>query len=123
MKPIESGLIPIKSGLTKLESDAKIKKGKEIYSLDLEGNIRKIAAIKEKKRQEPRKKSVDLGYLNIGYYLVTPIVAGVFLGLGIDYWLKTKPFFVVLFLFLGTLGSFYNLFKLLIPTRSGLKER
>jgi len=106
-------------GLTKIETGDKIKKERDVYGFDQEGNIKKIAARyntvpgKLNRKLGWRKRPVEFGYLNIGYYLVTPIVAGVFLGLGLDYWLKTKPFFVVFFLFLGTLGSFYNLFKLL----------
>ncbi|OGK23349.1 hypothetical protein A3F58_01885 [Candidatus Roizmanbacteria bacterium RIFCSPHIGHO2_12_FULL_37_9b] len=111
------------SGLTNSGVADKIKKEKVIYGVDQEGYIKKIATGDVKKKGGLKKTPVDWGYLNIGYYLVTPIVAGVFLGLGLDYWLNTKPFFVVFFLFLGTVGSFYNIFKLLTPPKAGLKAK
>lgn len=51
-------------------------------------------------------------YFNIGYYIVTPLLLGVFLGLVADYYLKTKPLFTALFLLLGTVSAFYNLYKI-----------
>ncbi|OGK14742.1 hypothetical protein A3C98_03680 [Candidatus Roizmanbacteria bacterium RIFCSPHIGHO2_02_FULL_37_15] len=59
------------------------------------------------------RKSFDLVNLGLSYYLVTPLIFGVFSGLALDYWLKTKPLFFIFFLFLGTLASFYNIFKIL----------
>ncbi len=50
--------------------------------------------------------------LNIGYYLLTPLLAGVFLGLALDSWFNTKGVFVIILILLGTVGSFYNLYKL-----------
>lgn len=103
----------IKEGLTKSEAGAKMKKDKEILILNQEGDIRKIKASKLKRNIKQKRQPLDIRYLNVGFYLVTPILAGVFLGLGIDYWLRTKPLFFSLFLLLGTLSCFYNLFKLM----------
>lgn len=50
--------------------------------------------------------------LNIGYYLITPLLLGVFFGYWIDSVLKTKPAFLFIFLMLGIVSSFYNLWKL-----------
>ncbi|MGB4966196.1 MAG: AtpZ/AtpI family protein [Microgenomates group bacterium] len=50
--------------------------------------------------------------LNIGYYMLTPLLGGVFLGLLLDKYFKTKGIFVILFIVLGTISSFYNLYKL-----------
>ena len=125
----ESELTPPKAGLTNSGVADKIKKERVIYGVDQEGYIKMIATRyntapgKIKRKIGQKERPLDFSYLNIGYYLVTPIVAGVFLGLGLDYWLKTKPFFVVFFLFLGTVGSFYNIFKLLTPPKAGLKEK
>ena len=107
-----SELTPTKSGLTKLEAGAKMKKDR-IYTVDQEGNITKIPTIKAAKKFKNRKKLFDFVNLNIGFYIVAPILLGVFLGLGLDYWLQKKPFFFLIFLVLGTLASFFNLFKLL----------
>ena len=101
-----------KSEVTKLEAGAKMKKDR-IYTVDQEGNITKIPTIKAAKKFKNRKKLFDFVNLNIGFYIVAPILLGVFLGLGLDYWLQKKPLFFLIFLVLGTLASFFNLFKLL----------
>lgn len=51
-------------------------------------------------------------YANVGYYLVTPILVGVFLGLVIDSHFNTKPVFTFVLLLLGVVSTFYNLYKL-----------
>jgi len=53
-----------------------------------------------------------VNYINIGYYILTPLLVGVFLGLIIDRWLGLKGSFVILFIFFGTLAAFYNLYKI-----------
>ncbi|OGK17678.1 hypothetical protein A3D80_04505 [Candidatus Roizmanbacteria bacterium RIFCSPHIGHO2_02_FULL_40_13b] len=50
--------------------------------------------------------------LNIGYYLLTPLLVGVFLGLFLDNTFKTKGVFVIILIILGTVSTFYNLYKL-----------
>lgn len=50
-------------------------------------------------------------YIGIGYYLGAPLLIEVFLGLLVDNFLKTKPLFIIIFIILGTIGTFYNLFK------------
>jgi F0F1-type ATP synthase assembly protein I len=50
-------------------------------------------------------------FLNIGYYLVAPLLIGVFLGALIDRSLKTK-YGTIIFILLGFLASLYNLFSL-----------
>ena len=101
----------ISSGLTKIKSDDTIKKHKEILTFDQEGNIKKFQAGKTK-RIKNKNSLFDINNLSLGYYLLIPIIAGVFLGLGLDYWFRTKPFLFIVSLFLGTVASFYNLFKL-----------
>ncbi len=49
---------------------------------------------------------------NIGYYLITPLLAGVFFGYWLDMFFKTKPLFILLLFMLGIAGSFYNLWKI-----------
>lgn len=51
-------------------------------------------------------------YLNVGFYLIVPLVLGIFLGLYLDGLFQTKPFFVLTAIFLGSLAVFYNLWKL-----------
>ena len=50
--------------------------------------------------------------LNIGTYLLTPIFLGVIIGYYLDKYLNKQPFFIVLFIILGTISTFYNLVKL-----------
>lgn len=50
--------------------------------------------------------------LNIGYYLITPLLIGVFFGYWLDNIFKTRPLFLLMFFLIGTVGSFYNLWKL-----------
>ena len=68
---------------------------------------------KGEKIVKTRKKSNFqlANYLNIGYYLVTPLVLGVFLGVAIDRSLKTKFWTLALILF-GFAASIYNLYRL-----------
>ncbi|GAC1563297.1 MAG: AtpZ/AtpI family protein [Beijerinckiaceae bacterium] len=50
--------------------------------------------------------------MSLGFRVVTELVAGVVVGGGIgwvlDRWLSTKPFLLILFLILGTVGGFWN---------------
>lgn len=50
--------------------------------------------------------------LNIGYYLLTPLLVGVFLGIALDKIFQTKGVFVISLIVLGAISSFYNLYKL-----------
>jgi F0F1-type ATP synthase assembly protein I len=50
-------------------------------------------------------------YVSIGYYLVTPMLIGVIVGLYLDSRFKSKPLYILIFLFLGIAGTFYNLWK------------
>ncbi len=49
---------------------------------------------------------------DIGIYLLFPLLIGVYIGYNVDLRLKTRPTFTIFFLVLGTLSSFYNLWKL-----------
>lgn len=49
--------------------------------------------------------------LNIGYYLLTPLLVGVFLGILLDRYFKTQGVFILIFIILGSISSFYNLYK------------
>jgi len=51
-------------------------------------------------------------YLDIGYYLLISIIIFLLIGIYFDKFFKTKPFWVIFFLFLGVFSSFYNLYRL-----------
>lgn len=58
-----------------------------------------------------KKKSTVANHIDIGYYLVTPMLIGVIVGLYLDSRFKSKPLYTMIFLFLGVVGMFYNLWK------------
>ncbi len=67
-----------------------------------------------KKRQNNVEEDLKLAKnFNVGYYIITPLFIGVFLGLFLDNIFKTKPLFILSFLVLGTIASFYNIWKTL----------
>ena len=84
-------------------------KTKEYFDFQQQGLHEKTRKINRKKMNDPTSY---LQTINIGFYIVTPILFGVFLGLTIDRMLKASPAFTILFLGLGTVASFYNLFRL-----------
>lgn len=65
----------------------------------------------EKPKQNFKQHFLIAKSLNIGYYLITPLLLGVFFGLLIDNFLKTKPFFTIILIIFGVVASFYNLWK------------
>ena len=70
------------------------------------------------KKKQSKDDEIELAKsLNIGYYLITPLLGGVFLGYWIDKILGTKPVFLLLFLGLGIAGAFYNLWKTVQETK------
>lgn len=83
------------------------------FEIDKHGNLKKTS--QDLKKKPETKKSFFLDYINInvGYSLVTPILLGVIIGLTLDSRFHSKPVFTVFFIFLGTVGSFYNLFRLI----------
>ncbi len=83
------------------------------FEIDRHGNLKKKSEKLEKNGN--RKKGFFSEYINInvGYSLVTPLLLGVIIGLTLDNKFHSKPIFIILFIFLGTVSSFYNLFKLI----------
>ncbi len=68
-----------------------------------------------KKSKRTVQKTQDLGYLkylNIGFYLVTPLLVGVLAGAYADGRFHSKPIGVTIGIAIGAVGTFYNLFKL-----------
>lgn len=47
----------------------------------------------------------------IGVDLVAGVVVGAGIGLGLDYWLGTKPWFMILFFFLGAGAGMLNVYR------------
>lgn len=50
---------------------------------------------------------------NVGIYLMTPLLLGAFIGYSLDRFFRSKPLFVIIFLILGMVSSFYNFWKII----------
>jgi len=84
---------------------------KEYIEFQKRGLDEKIK-LTERKKTKNANLSSHLQIMNIGFYILTPILIGVFLGLTIDRLLGTKPGFTIFFICFGTIASFYNLYRL-----------
>ncbi len=62
------------------------------------------------KKKNNQASGYGLG-MKISLDLVSSIVVGVLIGLGLDNFFLTKPIFLIIFLLLGIVAGFYNLFK------------
>lgn len=78
-----------------------------------------LEEIKKSDNQEEKKKNnrkFDLksvgNFVNISYNLVAPLFWGAILGFIIDNSYQTKPKFTLIFIFVGTIITFYNLWRL-----------
>ena len=49
--------------------------------------------------------------MRLGVEIVSALVIGVGIGLLIDYWLGTKPWFMLLFFVFGSVAGFFNVYR------------
>ncbi len=63
--------------------------------------------------ERPKQDLSALKFMNVGFYLAVPILLGLFGGIWVDKMLKTKPIFTLIFISLGVIAAFYNLYKLI----------
>jgi ATP synthase protein I len=87
-----------------------MKKNKDIQITDRQGNLKTNRLTIERKDTADMKSYGQ--FMNLGFYIATPLVAGIFIGLFLDNWLHTKPIFILTLIILGSIASFYNLIKL-----------
>ena len=60
----------------------------------------------------PGARGRGLGFaFRISTELVAGVVLGVAIGLGLDYWLDTRPWFMILFFFLGAGAGMLNVYR------------
>ncbi len=88
---------------------------KKYFTFDKNLNLKSTKTSENKKSGSKNNKSryFDLAnYGNIGYYLVTPLLFGVILGLYLDKNFDSS-LFVKIGVLVGAVGAFYNLFRLL----------
>lgn len=84
---------------------------KRYFSFDKNLNLKESGPFPPKKGRQGANKFLLAKYFNIGYYLVTPLVIGVFLGFILRGITRVEGFVVGGIVF-GAMGTFYNLFKL-----------
>lgn len=77
--------------------------------VDKDLNVRERVVVKKENKNNNFR---SYQYLNIGFYLVAPLLVGIFSGLYLDKRFNTKPFFLFLGLSIGVIGTFYNLYRL-----------
>ena len=82
------------------------------FEIDKHGGLKKTSQNLKKKQKIKKSFFSDYININVGYSLIVPILIGLIAGLTLDSRFKSKPVFTVFFIFLGTISSFYNLFKL-----------
>ncbi len=60
--------------------------------------------------------------MRVGVELVAAVVVGLAIGWGLDAWLKTRPLFLVLFVFLGGAAGIVNVWRLVAPEPGAAKR-
>ncbi len=90
-------------------------KPKKVFEINKDFDIDKfqsVARVPQKLKKKPKMDNFALAkYSDIGYYLVTPLLAGLFLGLYVSHVTKIG-IFVLGGIALGAGVTFYNLFRL-----------
>src|SRR3546814_10836929 len=75
----------------------------------------KLRAAEAKRRKTKTRSEIQgqgLGFaLRIGVEIVAALIVGVGIGLLLDWWLGTKPWFLLLFFVLGAAAGFMNVFR------------
>ena len=63
-------------------------------------------------KKEKKKLGLPAEYLSLGIYLTLPLVFSVIIGPKLDKYFDTQNLFTILFIVIGTISVFYNLYKL-----------
>lgn len=78
----------------------------------LESFLFKNKKLTRKQGREKEWQEVPIKNTEIGFLVVFPILGGLFLGLYLDRRLNTSPKLTLVFLFLGVIIGFVNIFKI-----------
>ena len=78
-------------------------------------------------KPSPDDENVGVG-ARAGVELVGAVIGGALLGYGIDYYFETSPIFFLIFVLLGVVTGFYNIYKITLNVGTsvgfkGLKSR
>lgn len=79
---------------------------KIISTVNPDGSVHKT------KQENKVKKHFTFQYRDYGLYLIAPIIIGIVSGIYLDRYFLSKPLYTILLLILGTIGTFYNLYKI-----------
>ncbi len=67
---------------------------------------------KREGRPAPGSRGAGIGFaFRIGTELVAGVVMGVAIGLALDYWLDSRPWFMIVFFFLGAGAGMLNVYR------------
>ncbi|NTU47052.1 AtpZ/AtpI family protein [Candidatus Roizmanbacteria bacterium] len=97
---------------------------KDISYIDRHGHIKSKDEEKSRFRTSRNDNKIKplAPYINIGYYLLIPLLIGVFGGIYLDSIFRTKPLLTILGIVFGAISSIYNLIKLVQDENSGNKH-
>jgi len=78
----------------------------------LDEELRAAEAKRRKTKARPQDQGQGLAFaMRIGVEIVSALIVGVGIGLLLDWWLGTKPWFLLLFFVLGAAAGFMNVFR------------
>jgi ATP synthase protein I len=81
---------------------------------DFDARLRAAQAKQAKRegRPAPGSRGAGIGFaFRIGTELVAGVVMGVAIGLALDYWLDSRPWFMIVFFFLGAGAGMLNVYR------------
>jgi ATP synthase protein I len=71
--------------------------------------------------QDPFRQGLSMA-ARVGVELAVTIVVGILLGYGLDRWLSTRPWLMLVGMVLGTVAGFRNLYRAISPPVSNSKK-
>ena len=79
---------------------------------DLDERIHRLREEQDGGRGKAKSAHSGLGFaMRVGVELVAALVIGVVVGLMLDRWLETKPWFMLAFFVLGAMAGIFNVFR------------
>lgn len=80
------------------------------YSIGKDFELKRKDNLLSKKKKIIKPMPVLL--MDVGFYIIMPLLIAVPIGLYIDRWLKTRNIFTLILIFLGFSSTIYNLIRL-----------